>query len=145
MPESTRPISDAELEVLKVLWEAGEGTVGDVRAGLARRHPDRAYTTVQTLLYRLQDKGYVTSAKQGRALVFRPRVSREDHLIDALGQLADRVCAGSVTPLMMTLMRGRRLSSQEIAELRDVLDDLHPRIEAPSAFGKRSRRKRRTD
>jgi predicted transcriptional regulator len=136
-----RPISDAELKVLKVLWDLGEGTVGDVRGGLATRKPPRAYTTVQTLLYRLQEKGYVTSAKQGRALVFRPCVSREDHLSEALDQLADRVCEGSATPLMMTLMRGRRVSSRELAELRGMLDDLESR--APEASRATRRRQGR--
>ena len=124
MPESTRPVSDTELEVLKILWDLGQGTVSDVRAALAKRRPARAYTTVQTLLYRLQEKGHVTSAREGRALVFTPCVSREDHLSEALDELADRVCEGSATPLMLTLMRGRRLSSEEIGELRSLLDEL---------------------
>src|SRR6476661_7818446 len=88
-------ISDAELEVLKVLWASGPGTVGDVEA-------DRS----------------------GTAHVFRSAVSREELLSHGLATLADRVCDGTASPLVLALVKGQRLSRDEIAELRRLLDDL---------------------
>ncbi|MBK7406137.1 MAG: BlaI/MecI/CopY family transcriptional regulator [Phycisphaerales bacterium] len=63
-----KPIPDAELEVLQALWDGGPTTVRDLLERLAG--DERAYTTIQTLLNRLEHKGYVRSRKDGRALVY---------------------------------------------------------------------------
>lgn len=114
-------VSDAELDVLKALWEHGPGTVRDVDAVLQRRW---AYNTVLTLLTRLREKGYVASEKQGVAHVFRAVVSRENLLRDRLTELADRVCDGTASPLMHALVKGRPFSPEEIEQFRRLLDEL---------------------
>jgi predicted transcriptional regulator len=128
---NNEPVSDAELEVLKVLWEHGPGTVRDVEGHLPpRRRKGRwAYNTVLTLLSRLREKGYVTSDKPesggGPALVFRATVTRGQMLRQNLSELADRVCDGTAGPLVHALVDGaRNLSAQEISELRKLLDEL---------------------
>lgn len=126
MPTRT-PVSDAELEVLKVLWAGGPATVRDVAAALRRQKRRLAYNTVLTLLSRLRDKGYVAADRRGTAHVFRPVVSREDLLGSSLTALAERVCDGTASPLVLALVRDNRFSAQEIAELRRLLDDLTPR------------------
>ena len=116
-------ISDAELEVLKVLWASGPGTVRDVEAQLRRRRR-LAYNTVLTLLTRLRDKGYVEADRTGTAHVFRSVVSRDELLRHGLSTLADRVCDGTASPLVLALVKGQRLSREDLAELRRLLDDL---------------------
>ena len=120
------PVSDAELDVLKVLWDAGPGTVRDVESRLPRRKRRWAYNTVLTLLSRLRDKGYVTSDKadSGAALVFRAAVSREQLLRHGLRDLADRICDGTASPLVHALVQSRDLTANDLAELRKLLDEL---------------------
>ena len=118
------PVSDAELEVLKVLWAGGPATVRDVAAALRQQRRRLAYNTVLTLLSRLRDKGYVAASRRGPAHVFRPVVTRDQLLGSSLAALAERVCDGLASPLVLALVRDQRLSADEIAELRALLDDL---------------------
>jgi len=122
----TRPsdISDAELDVLKVLWKQGPATVREVNTQLRRCKRRWAYTTVATLLGRLRDKGYVESEKSGVAHVFRAVVSRDKLLRHRLAELTDRVCDGTTSPLVHALIQGRKFSAEEIATLRQLIDEL---------------------
>jgi predicted transcriptional regulator len=72
----SRPLPELELEVMKVLWLLGDGTVGAVQEKLTPRRP-LAYTTVMTVLDRLTRKHVVTRRKQGRGYLYRPALSRE--------------------------------------------------------------------
>lgn len=119
-----RPISGAELEVLKVLWKDGPSTVHDVQARLSRRKAKRAYTTVLTLLSRLREKGFVASEKNGVALEFRAIVSREQLLRRRLSELADQICDGTTGPLVQALVDGRQFSPEEIAAFRELIERL---------------------
>jgi predicted transcriptional regulator len=121
------PVSDAELEVLKVLWTSGPSTVRDVSAALRRQRRRLAYNTVLTLLSRLREKGYVEAERREPAHVFRASVSRDDLLGSSLAALADRVCDGIASPLVLALVRDRRFSADEIAQFRKLLDDLTPK------------------
>jgi predicted transcriptional regulator len=116
--------SDAELDVLKVLWAHGPATVREVEARLGRRRRRWAYNTVLTLLSRLRDKGYAASDKGGTAHVFRATVSREQLLRNGLSDLADRICDGTASPLVHALVDGGNLSANDIAILRKRLDEL---------------------
>ena len=124
MTRKKNPVSDAELEVLKALWDHGPGTVRDVQSRMNADGRDRAYTTAQTLLVRLQGKGYVTSAKEGRAYVFRAAVSRDDLVGRSLEALADRVCDGASLPLLLNLVQSSRFAAGDIARFRELLDEL---------------------
>ena len=121
---SAPTVSDAELDVLKALWEHGPATVRQVEARLRRRKRRWAYTTVLTLLSRLREKGYVASDTTGTAHVFRPAVSRDQLLRHGLSELADRICDGTASPLVHALVKGRRFSADEIAHFRKLLDEL---------------------
>jgi len=116
------PPSDGELEVLKALWGEGPATVRGVDEALRGRGKSRAYTTVQTLLNRLQAKGHVASEPQGGALVYRAASTRDDLLRDRLRDLADQLCEGEPTPLVLTLVEANRFSAAEIARFRALLD-----------------------
>ena len=121
------PVSDAELEVLKVLWQAGPSTVRDVATALGRRRRRLAYNTVLTLLTRLREKGYVAVDRRDTAHLFRPVVTRDELVGWSLAALADRVCDGTASPLMLALVRDQRFSAEEIEHFRKLLDDLTPR------------------
>ena len=123
----TPSVSDAELEVLKVLWDAGPSTVRDVAAALRRRRRRLAYNTVLTLLSRLREKGYVAANRRETAHLFRAIVSRDELVGSSLAALADRVCEGAASPLLLALVRGQRFSAEEIAHFRKLLDDLTPK------------------
>jgi len=111
------------MEVLKVLWDEGPGTVREVNERLSGRRRRWAYTTVQTLLNRLREKGYVTRNERDMAHVFRAGVSRERLLRWRLDELSKTVCDGETTPLVQMLVEGRRFSAEEIAALRRVIDE----------------------
>jgi predicted transcriptional regulator len=118
------PVSDAELEVLKVLWSNRPATVRDVVAALKKQRRTLAYNTVLTLLTRLRDKGYVAADTTSTAHQFTAVVTREDLLGSSLSALADRICDGTASPLVHALVRGQHLSRQELSDLRKLLDDL---------------------
>jgi predicted transcriptional regulator len=118
------PISETELDVLKVLWEHGPATVRQVNAVLRRRGRRYAYTTVLTLLQRLEAKGHVTSDKGGVAHVFSAAVSRDGLLRRRLDELANELCDGTATPLVQALVEGHRLTPDDIEHLRRLLDQL---------------------
>jgi predicted transcriptional regulator len=124
---SRPPISDTELEVLRVLWEHGPGTVRDLNAILLRQRRRWAYTTVLTLLHRLQAKGYVDSDKSELAHVFRAAVSREELIRQRLGLLVDELCDGTASPLVHALVAGNRFSAAEIEQFRKLVNELTER------------------
>jgi predicted transcriptional regulator len=112
------------LEILKVIWDHGPGTVrriNDLLRGQGRRW---AYTTVLTLLQRLEAKGYVTSDKTGVAHVFRAAVSRDRLLRQRLKDLANQLCEGTSGPLVLALVEGHRFTETEIEQFRRLLDQL---------------------
>lgn len=115
-------ITSAELDVLKVLWDLEAGTVRDVLAHAADR--DWAYTTAQTLLGRLVDKGFVERIKAGRAFTFRPLVDRDALLGAELDDLAERLSEGQPMPLLLNLVHSRRVSPGDLQHLRKLIDEL---------------------
>ncbi|MBI3466920.1 MAG: BlaI/MecI/CopY family transcriptional regulator [Planctomycetes bacterium] len=121
------PISQTELQVLRVLWEHGPGTVRDVDAILRRQRRRWAYTTVLTLLHRLQAKGYVASDKSELAHVFRAAVTREDLIKQRLVDLADQLCEGTASPLVHALVGEGQFSAEEIESFRKLLDEAEGR------------------
>jgi BlaI family transcriptional regulator, penicillinase repressor len=117
-------LSEAEMEVLRVLWEQGPATVRQVNQSLRDQGRTWAYTTVQTLLQRLQLKGCVASETSGIAHVFRASASRDEIIRDRLKDVADQLCEGASAPLVLALVEGHRYSADEIARFRALLDRL---------------------
>ena len=115
-------VPDAELSVLKRLWERGSATVRDLAQQLYRRTDASSQATVQKLLERLEERGCVRRRREGRANVYAAVVSREDLLDQRLRDAADKLCAGSLTPLITQLLDGRRLTAEEVRTVRELLD-----------------------
>lgn len=118
------PIADTELDVLKLLWEGGPAPVRSLQTELECRGRAWAYTTVQTLLQRLEKKGYVAVDKREVPHVFRAAVSRTELLDQHLAELADKVCDGASTPLVLSLVERSDFSPEELKRFRTLLDQL---------------------
>ena len=117
------PLSETEHTILKVLWEEGPGTVREILAALNNRGHTWAYTTVQTLLTRLSNKGYA-EVERGPAHVYRAAVSRDELLQQKLTDLAETYCEGTTSPLVLALVEGARFSAKELAQFRELIDKL---------------------
>jgi len=120
------PPQGAELEVLKALWEHGPCTVRAVNEALREQGHSWAYTTVQTMLSRLEAKGYVRTEKGKPAHVYAASLSREDLLSRHLRDLADQLCDGGASPLLHALVAGGKFTSEDVAHLRRLINRLDP-------------------
>jgi predicted transcriptional regulator len=122
--EQRLAMSDAEREVLKVLWERSSSTVRELQEALAAQGQDWTRSTVITLLKRLEKKGYVTSDKSRFAFVFRPAVSREEVLHSRLEEIAGELCDGDALPLVMAFAKQHRFTPKDIERFRRMIDEL---------------------
>lgn len=120
-------VSGAEMEVLQALWREGPGTVREVGSRLKTRKRRWAYTTVQTLLNRLEAKGHVAADKRGLAHVYRAAQGREGFLSLRLRDLSDRLCDGETSPLVAALVTGRNFTPEDIEHFRRLLDEYEPK------------------
>lgn len=116
-------LSEAEMEVLKVLWDIGPATVRAINRELSGRGRSWAYTTVATLLQRLAAKGFVSSSAAEFAHVYGALVSREELLDRRLRDAADELCNGDAAPLVLALVQGHRFTPEELARFRCLLDE----------------------
>lgn len=107
-------LTTAELRVLKALWEVDRGTVADVRAELARRGQELAYTTVMTLLGRLAAKDAVVVDKEREPFVYRAAHRRESVLRDRLREFVREVFDGKAESLVLNLVEDERLTRDEL-------------------------------
>jgi BlaI family penicillinase repressor len=122
MARRPQDVTDAELDVLRTLWDHGPATIRALTACLYPGGGTSEYATVQKLLERLEDKGHVTHRSEGRPNVYRARVQREDLVARRLRETAEQLCDGSLTPLLTHLVSAGRLSHDELLELRRLVD-----------------------
>ncbi|HVR37931.1 MAG TPA: BlaI/MecI/CopY family transcriptional regulator [Thermoanaerobaculia bacterium] len=120
--------TDAELAILRVLWERGASTVREVHEALASAQ-DTGYTTVLKLLQIMTDKGLVVRDESQRAHVYRARHSAQRTQRQLLADLMDRAFGGSPAQLVMQALSGRKASTQELSEIRSLLDRLEGETE----------------
>ena len=122
-------IPDAELAVLKVLWDRGQASIRDITEILYPGGAVAHYATVQKLLERLLVRKYVARRRDGRLHVYVPTVAREDLIREHLHEAADRFCEGSLTPLLSQLVDAQRLSEEDARTLRELVERLERRGE----------------
>ena len=125
-----RDVTDAELDVLRALWENGPATIRTLTDGLYPRGGTSEYATVQKLLERLEAKGNVARRAEGRQNVFRATVRRDELVARRLRDTAEELCDGSLTPLITQLVDAGQLSREELRELRRVVDRAARRTES---------------
>jgi BlaI family transcriptional regulator, penicillinase repressor len=113
--------TDGELEILRVLWEREAATLGDV-CEVLRRERDVATTTVATMLGVMLEKGLVRRKKAARGYQWSAAVSRNAAAKGMVGKLVNTVFDGSASLLVSHLVEGGKLSKDELAELRRLID-----------------------
>ncbi len=114
-----RRVSTGELEILEMLWRHGDVTLSEAHRALAR---DIGYTTVQTRLNRLVEKG-LAARSTDRPARYAAAVSQREVSAGQLDLLLQRVSGGSVVPLVAHLVEDRSLSRDEISQLKKLIDD----------------------
>lgn len=117
-------LSEAELAVLRVLWDHGPQTVREVMERLHDRGRRVAYTTVLTFLSRLEQKGVAASDKDGTAYVYRSKVTRQTVTRSRVRTLLDQLYDGAAAPMVVHLIESERFTEDEIAQLRRLIKDL---------------------
>jgi predicted transcriptional regulator len=120
-PVLPRP-TDAELDILRVLWDLGPSTVRHVHTTLQRQR-EIGYTTVLKLMQIMAAKGLVARDETARAHVYQAKVAREQTQRQLVGHLLDRAFGGSAAKLMMQALSGRKASAEELAQMLQMLAD----------------------
>jgi BlaI family transcriptional regulator, penicillinase repressor len=117
--KSRRKPTDAELAILRVLWERGPSTVREVAEAMGR---EGAYTTVLKLLQIMTDKGLVRRDESARTHVYKATASEEQTKRQLVADLLDKVFEGSSAKLVLQALSTRTASPEEIEEIRKLLD-----------------------
>lgn len=116
-------LSKAELEIARIVWNLGGGTVRQVFESLpAERQLD--YKTVQTYLRRLEAKGYLHAAREAKSTRYRPRIRASQVVRETIEDFLTRLFDGEALPLVEYLISSRGLSADELARLRGLLNQL---------------------
>lgn len=115
--------TDAELAILRVLWERGPSTVRDVHEALSDTQAT-GYTTVLKLLQIMTDKGLVVRDESQRAHIYEASESQQRTQRQLLADLTDRAFGGSPAKLVLQALNGRKASAEELGEIRALLDRL---------------------
>lgn len=115
--------TDAELAVLRVLWQRGPSTVREVCDELNRAQ-DTGYTTVLKTLQIMRHKGLVQRDETDRSHVYRPAIGQEETQRQFVGHLLERVFAGSARKLVLQALSVKRATREELAEIRRLLDEM---------------------
>lgn len=121
MPITRKP-TDAELEILTVLWSRGPATVRDIHEVVAKRKSTQ-YTTVLKLLQIMAEKGLVRRDEKQRAHVYEAACSREWTQKQLAGDLLQRAFNGSAARLLQGALSARKASKAELDEIRKLLDE----------------------
>jgi BlaI family penicillinase repressor len=116
-----RAMSPAETEILRLVWQLGEATVQQIHEALPAGRKV-AYKTVQTLLRRLEDKGYLAHKTEGKAHVFVPAVKRQAVVKRTVLDFVDRLFGGDPRPLMQFLAEDGRIDAEDIEVLKKLID-----------------------
>jgi predicted transcriptional regulator len=115
--------TDAELSILRVLWDRGPSTVREVHEALSRTH-DSGYTTILKLMQIMTDKGLVVRDESNRAHVYATSISEQRTQRQLLGDLIERAFAGSPAKLVMQALSANKASAEELTAIRQVLDQM---------------------
>ena len=121
MVRRPQEVPDAELAVLQVLWERGACTRRQLADVLYPGGAASGFTTVQKLLERLGKKGLVRRVEGADPVTYAAALGRDDFIARRLREVSDKLCGGSLTPLLMNLARVRPLTEAELEELRAFL------------------------
>ncbi|HUU16911.1 MAG TPA: BlaI/MecI/CopY family transcriptional regulator [Sedimentisphaerales bacterium] len=110
-----------ELQIMNVVWDRGKATVHDVKNALSRRKP--AYSTILTMMRKLEAKGYLKHEVDGRTYVYLPLISQQAVRHGVLGDLVERLFEGSTSLLLTSLVEQNRISKNELRQIRKLIEE----------------------
>jgi predicted transcriptional regulator len=113
--------TEAELEILRVLWERGPSTVRQVHESLSNR--ETGYTTTLKLMQIMAEKGLVTRDESARTHVYSARLSQETTQRQLVNDLVDRAFGGSAAELVLRALSSHKTSAEELQEIRRLIDE----------------------
>lgn len=114
------PLTAAQREIMEIVWERGEVTVTEVRNALAsKRHVAR--NTIQTMIVRLEERGWLTHREAGRTFVYSAKRPRTVSLGARVSQMVDRLFAGSPEDMVTALIEYRGLTPNEAKRIREMI------------------------
>jgi BlaI family penicillinase repressor len=119
--KSLPALSPAETEILRLVWQLDKATVQDVCNSLPANRKI-AYATVQTLLRRLEKKGYLKHQIRGKAYVFFPVVKQEAVIKRSVSDFLNRLFGGDPIPLVQYLAEHGKIDADDIKKLKEVID-----------------------
>jgi len=120
--QKSNRLTDLELEVMHVVWELERGTVRQVYEVILERR-QIAYTTVMTMMNILEEKGYLTRSKEGRAFVYVPVRPKGEVISSMVDDFVTRVFDGSARPLLAGLVKDKRLSKRDLEEIARLIEE----------------------
>lgn len=116
----SKRISQAELDVMDVLWDGDDAMLAtDIAARLG--HKNWNFHTIKTLLGRLRDKGVIGYTQEGRRYLYSPLMGRSEYAAKATNRLADRLFGGRIAPMVAHMVDTRGLSVDDIADLESLI------------------------
>lgn len=111
-------ISEAELEIMNVLWVADEPVTAQY-VSEKLKHKDWKYSTIATLLGRISEKGAVSHEKRGRFYYYTPCITKESYKKEQTRHLISKLYNGSVKNLVVSLFENKQMSAEDIAEIKE--------------------------
>jgi BlaI family penicillinase repressor len=112
-------LGDLQLRIMRVLWDSGAVTVSEVQQRLGRQR--LAYTTVATMLRKMEERGLVDHLEEGRKFLYRPVVSMDAVTRSMTGDLVDRLFDGSLAEAVSHLLESREISHEELDRLEQLI------------------------
>ena len=124
MARPRQDLTEAELAILELLWEKRQASIRQITDALQPRATASRYATVQKQLERMEEKGLVRRDRSLFVHVFLPALSRDELIGQRLLNVVEKLCGGSMVPLLSQLTRVRRLTPQERRALRELVEQL---------------------
>lgn len=130
------PLTDSQREIMEIVWQRGEVTVSEVREALSGTR-DVARNTVQTLIVRLEEKGWLKHREDGRTFVYCAARPRSVSLGAKVAQMIDRLFAGSPEDMVTALIQYRGLTTDEAERIRAMIDKAEEEQQTSSRRGRK--------
>ena len=116
-------LADLQLAIMQILWERGSATVADVRDSLESAGRSLAYTTVSTMLTKMERNGQVKHRSKGRVLIYRAAIKQDRVERSMVTDLAKRLFAGDVAEMVNRLLDGCEVGADELARLKSLIQE----------------------
>jgi predicted transcriptional regulator len=131
MAHEALSVTDAELTILEVLWNRGAATIAELTSAIYGKRTTSRYATVQKLLERLEAKGCVARDRSSFAHRFMAAIGRDELIDHRLRDVAEKLCEGSLTPLLLHLVGATRLSPSQRKRIHQMIDEAEARRREP--------------